>query len=718
MSALPQCTITGILYDGAGQPLPAGFEVSVLRTRKSGVVISDEEIKYLTVTPDISTGVNITIVAPRLSTIRVFSEATSGTINFADNPDLTVPDSATADLEDLIAQTLVPAEGLTVKDEGTALSALVGAVDFRGAGVTVTLVAGVARITIPGGAAGLTASRVMVTDAGGEASASSVTTATLAFLDVGSSIQTQLNAKQASGAYITSLTGDVTASGAGAAAATLATVNSNVGSFGGVTKTLSATVNAKGLVTAISEAAIAIAESQVTGLVSDLSTLTAAAAAALAAASAAANAALSNLASVSINTALLAQTGVDLGSTAKPFRDAYLFGAGTYGSTSIKLTGTPTGARVVTFPDSSTTIAIASQQITWAGPTQARTITFPDAAITVARTDAGQTFTGTQAFAAITCTSLSATSFITNPGAGAGSERFGAAAVASGAGSSVFGSAGTAGSNTFCCVFGDTASATGTVAVSMGHGAVAPAGNVSIGNASTGNAANGVNIGNSSVSNGNVTIGQSASGGSSTNVVIGTTCVASATGSILIGSALIDSGVANTLRIGVFLENVAGVGKFYNGVLGRWGSLQLGVYDAGLSTAPVGLTLGHQTSGTKASITAGMGISLLMNADSTTTADQNCVQITGLFTTPTHASIVSDIIFYTRTGGAALAEAGRFTGAKDFNVIGAILTADPTSGVGPLWKLGARKAATVALDTTQYLEVNVGGTTYKVGIVA
>jgi hypothetical protein len=64
-----------------------------------------------------------------------------------------------------------------------------------------------------------------------------------------------------------------------------------------------------------------------------------------------------------------AATGVDLGALATPFRDLYLFGSGTYGTTSLKLTGTPTGARVVTFPDVS---------------------------ITVARSDAAQTLTGNQ----------------------------------------------------------------------------------------------------------------------------------------------------------------------------------------------------------------------------------------------------------------------------------------------------------------------------------
>lgn len=59
------------------------------------------------------------------------------------------------------------------------------------------------------------------------------------------------NGKQASGSYITDLTGDVSASGPGSAAATLATVNTNVGSF----TNASLTVNAKGLVTAASSGA-------------------------------------------------------------------------------------------------------------------------------------------------------------------------------------------------------------------------------------------------------------------------------------------------------------------------------------------------------------------------------------------------------------------------------------------------------------------------------
>lgn len=62
------------------------------------------------------------------------------------------------------------------------------------------------------------------------------------------------NNKQASGNYITALTGDVTASGPGSAAATLATVNSNVGSF----TNASITVNGKGLITAASNGTSAV----------------------------------------------------------------------------------------------------------------------------------------------------------------------------------------------------------------------------------------------------------------------------------------------------------------------------------------------------------------------------------------------------------------------------------------------------------------------------
>ena len=73
-----------------------------------------------------------------------------------------------------------------------------------------------------------------------------------------------------SGDQTITLTGDVTGSGTGSFAATLATVNGNVGSFGTASNVSTITVNAKGLITAASNTAIQITESQVTSLTTDL----------------------------------------------------------------------------------------------------------------------------------------------------------------------------------------------------------------------------------------------------------------------------------------------------------------------------------------------------------------------------------------------------------------------------------------------------------------
>ena len=50
----------------------------------------------------------------------------------------------------------------------------------------------------------------------------------------------------------------------------------------------------------------------------------------------------------------------DLGLITAPFGNLYLLGSGTFGSTSIKLTGTPTGNRVATFQDASGIVQISS----------------------------------------------------------------------------------------------------------------------------------------------------------------------------------------------------------------------------------------------------------------------------------------------------------------------------------------------------------------------
>jgi hypothetical protein len=71
-----------------------------------------------------------------------------------------------------------------------------------------------------------------------------------------------------------------------------------------------------------------------------------------------ANTALSNLASVAINTALLpGSTSIDLGSNAAAFRDLYIGGTVT---NNFRITGTATGARTITLPDATGTVCLST----------------------------------------------------------------------------------------------------------------------------------------------------------------------------------------------------------------------------------------------------------------------------------------------------------------------------------------------------------------------
>ncbi len=71
-----------------------------------------------------------------------------------------------------------------------------------------------------------------------------------------------------------------------------------------------------------------------------------------------ANQALSNLSGVALNTSLLTgSTTIDLGSNAAPFRDLYLGGTGT---NNFRFTGVATGARTITVPDVSGTLAVSA----------------------------------------------------------------------------------------------------------------------------------------------------------------------------------------------------------------------------------------------------------------------------------------------------------------------------------------------------------------------
>ncbi len=108
-----------------------------------------------------------------------------------------------------------------------------------------------------------------VVSANGDYTASQITNVPAGTISA-TTVQAALNEldteKQATGNYITALTGDATASGPGSAALTLATVNSNVGSFGSATAAPVFTVNAKGLITAASSSTITPAVGSITGL--------------------------------------------------------------------------------------------------------------------------------------------------------------------------------------------------------------------------------------------------------------------------------------------------------------------------------------------------------------------------------------------------------------------------------------------------------------------
>jgi hypothetical protein len=85
---------------------------------------------------------------------------------------------------------------------------------------------------------------------------------------------------------------------------------------------------------------------------------------------------------------------------------------------------------------------------------------------------------------------------------------------------------------------------------------------------------------------------------------------------------------------------------------------------------------------------------------------------TGATTYATIYSNASDLIFE-NNGLARLTIAS--TGAATFS--SSVTTGAPTTGTAAAWKLGSRVAAAVALDATQYIELDVAGTLYKLAIV-
>lgn len=183
----------------------------------------------------------------------------SGSVVLATSPTLTTPAIGAATATSLTISSLTPA-GIVHNDSSGILSTslIVNADVHAAAAIAFTKLAStggfywyVADLNGVLTPISVGASKAIATDANGSPVAATTTSTELNFVSgVTSAIQTQLNGKQATGNYITALTGDVTATGPGSVAATLATVNASPG-----TTTISTiTTNGKGLVTANSSA--------------------------------------------------------------------------------------------------------------------------------------------------------------------------------------------------------------------------------------------------------------------------------------------------------------------------------------------------------------------------------------------------------------------------------------------------------------------------------
>lgn len=119
-----------------------------------------------------------------------------------------------------------------------------------------------------------------------------------------------------------------------------------------------------------------------------------------------------------------------------------------------------------------------------------------------------------------------------------------------------------------------------------------------------------------------------------------------------------------------------------------------------LSLANVLAYIAAQIEARANSFTAAQTITPLTDAAALTVRRNSDAQTAKVFQVQTEAN-------------AALATIDK-TGALESS---SLKTAAPTGGTSGTWKLGVRVAATTALDTTQYVEVDIGGTLYKLAVV-
>ena len=189
-------------------------------------------------------------------------------------------------------------------------------------------------------------------------------------------------------------------------------------------------------------------------------------------------------------------------------------------------------------------------------------------------------------------------------------------------------------------------------------------------------------------------------------------------------------GAVEAQRIGVNLQNgntilapVAGnvgVGISAYGTMGS--KLQVnGNAAIGYSASTAAPTNGLAVAG---GVTIGTGTnnvsSIVASGYSLTGANaQSLIDLAGTWNTTGNPAAIKLNITNTASGASAYLMDLQVGGATQFRVSkdGTIRTNTPTGGTAADWRLGRRVAATVALDTTQYIEVEVGGTLYRLGIV-
>ena len=95
------------------------------------------------------------------------------------------------------------------------------------------------------------------------------------------------------------------------------------------------------------------------------------------------------------------------------------------------------------------------------------------------------------------------------------------------------------------------------------------------------------------------------------------------------------------------------------------------------------------------------------------------IDLAGTWNTTGNPTALKLNITNTASGASAYLMDLQVGSATQFRVTkaGAIRTAAPTSGTANDWKLGSVVGGTTVLDTTQWLEVEVGGTLYRVALV-